>query len=60
MPFNITNESVIFKSSFRFIYFMSLFCIHICLCIVCLPSVQEGSEEGAETLELELDMAVRH
>ena len=35
-----------------------IFCLHVCLCITCIPDVCRGRKSASDTLELALEMAL--
>lgn len=39
---------------YYYYFILHVFCLHICLCITCLPGVQEGWKSSLDSLELEL------
>ena len=51
-------ESFYFKGLF-FVY-VWMFCLHVCLCITCMPGAHRGQKRASDSLELELQMVVSH
>ena len=37
-----------------------MFCLHVCLCTICIPSAQRGQKRPAGPLELEFQMVVSY
>lgn len=42
--------------NFKCFYFMCMFCLHVCMCIICMPFAHRGQKRASGTLELELQM----
>ena len=43
--------------SFSFILCVWVFCLHVCLCTMCMPGAYEGQKRASDALELELQTA---
>lgn len=58
---NLTTESALWEQTFTYFYFMCIsVCLHICLCVPCIPEAWKGQERTPGPLELELQMIVSH
>ena len=44
---------------FYFILCVWIFCLHVCLCIMCVPGACRGQKRASDPVELELQIVVR-
>jgi hypothetical protein len=45
---------------FLILLWVRAFCLHVCLCTVCMPDAHENQKRASDALELVLQMVVRH
>jgi hypothetical protein len=45
---------------FLFYYMWMVFCLHVCLCTMCVPCAHKGQKRASDPLELDFQTVVSH